>query len=124
MDVSYSAVILRQVIHDQVVRHSQVDQKWQRSAVRLSKSSLTLGQNTGRHKGAETLNNEFNKILNNHAPIKEIKPKKNHCPALQQNTKQDIKCRNSLRTMMNKYGNEEVKEQHKALVKYVKENIF
>ena len=75
------------------------------------------------NKSAETLNNEFNKILNNHAPIKEIKPKKNHCPALQQNTKQDIKCRNSLRTMMNKYGNEEVKEQHKALVKYVKEKV-
>ena len=52
-----------------------------------------------------------------------IQNRVNYCPALSQETKRDIECRNSLRRMIKSSHNSQANPQYKALVRLVKHKV-
>ena len=75
------------------------------------------------NKAAESFNREFGKILDKHAPLRVIQKRINYCPALKEDTKKDIYCRNSLRNKISNVASSEAINQYKALINHVKNKI-
>ena len=57
-------------------------------------------RNTNAEDAAETLDEMLSQLLDQYAPKKLIQNRKNHCPALSQETKMEIKVRNRLRSQV------------------------
>ena len=66
---------------------------------------------------AEAFRNEFNAILDYHAPVKTIQLRKNYCPYLSSDTKRMIANRNALQKEATKKGDHILIEEFRALSK-------
>ena len=58
---------------------------------------------------ADNFSREFTKILDRHAPMRIIQNRVKYCPALSQETKKDIECRNSLKRIIKSRHDSEYK---------------